>query len=147
MKAFLQRVAQASVSVEGKVVGSIGPGLVIFIGVENGDSEVEAKYLVNKAAGLRIFSDQAGKFNLSVQDVLGEILVISQFTLLADTRKGKRPNFINAAPPDIAEPLCDIFIQMLQSFNLKVESGQFQKHMLVEIHNDGPVSLMLNSPA
>ena len=115
--------------------------------MENGDSEVEAKYLASKAAGLRIFSDQAGKFNLSVQDVLGEILVISQFTLLADTRKGKRPNFINAAPPDIAEPLCDIFIQMLQSFNLKVESGQFQKHMLVEIHNDGPVSLMLNSPA
>lgn len=145
MKVLLQRVSQASVTVEGETVGRIGPGLVAFVGIEVGDTEADAQYLAEKTAGLRIFPDEAGKFNFSVQDIKGEVLVVSQFTLLADARKGRRPNFTRAAPPQQAEPLIEAFIQALRSTGLKVETGRFQKHMLVEIHNDGPVTIPLES--
>ena len=145
MKALLQRVSQASVSVYGKIVSRIGPGLVVLVGIEAEDTEADARYLADKIAGLRIFSDADTKFNLSAVDTKGEILVVSQFTLLADTRKGRRPSFIGAAPPDKAETLIETFVQFLRSTGLKVETGQFQQHMLVEIHNDGPVTIPLDS--
>ncbi|MCL0098255.1 D-aminoacyl-tRNA deacylase [Dehalococcoidia bacterium] len=145
MKALLQRVSRASVSVDGQIIGQVGPGLVVFIGVEIGDSETDARYLAEKTAGLRIFSDETGKFNLSALDTRGEILVVSQFTLLADTRKGRRPSFTEAAPPETAESLIESFVHFLRSAGLRVETGQFQKHMLVEIHNDGPVTIPLSS--
>ena len=145
MKALLQRVSQASVSVDGRIVGRIGPGLVVLIGVEAEDTESDARYLADKTATLRIFADEASKFNLSALDIKGEILIVSQFTLLADTRKGRRPSFIEAAPPEKAESLIDTFVQSLRSTGLKIETGQFQKHMLVEIHNDGPVTIPLSS--
>lgn len=132
-------------SVNGQVIGRIGPGLVVFIGVEIGDTETDARYLAEKTAGLRIFSDKTSKFNLSVIDTRGEVLVVSQFTLLADTRKGRRPSFTKAAPPDKAESLIECFIHFLRSAELRVETGQFQKHMLVEIQNDGPVTIPLSS--
>ncbi|MBI2830936.1 MAG: D-tyrosyl-tRNA(Tyr) deacylase [Chloroflexi bacterium] len=145
MKALLQRVTRASVSVEGEVVGKIGRGLVVLAGVANGDTEKDAQYLAQKTAGLRIFADEAGKFNLSALDIKGELLLVSQFTLIADTRKGKRPSFTDAAPPDQAAKLFDIFVEEARKTGLKVETGQFQAHMLVEIHNNGPVTIMLDS--
>ncbi|MCL0082167.1 D-aminoacyl-tRNA deacylase [Dehalococcoidia bacterium] len=145
MKALLQRVSRASVSVDGQIIGQVGSGLVVFIGVEIGDSETDARYLAEKTAGLRIFADATSKFNLSVLDTRGEILVVSQFTLLADTRKGRRPSFTEAAPPETAESLIESFVHFLRSAGLRVETGQFQKHMLVEIHNDGPVTIPLSS--
>ncbi|MCL0087319.1 D-aminoacyl-tRNA deacylase [Dehalococcoidia bacterium] len=145
MKALLQRVSRASVSVDGQIIGQVGPGLVVFIAAEIGDSETDARYLAEKTAGLRIFADATSKFNLSVLDTRGEILVVSQFTLLADTRKGRRPSFTEAAPPETAESLIESFVHFLRSAGLRVETGQFQKHMLVEIHNDGPVTIPLSS--
>ena len=145
MKALLQRVTGASVSIDGKVVGRISQGLVVFIGVANGDTEKDAQYLARKTAGLRIFSDAAGKFNLSALDVNGELLVVSQFTLLADSRKGRRPSFIDAAPPAEAEALFERFMAGVRATGLKVETGRFQQHMLVDIQNDGPVTIMLDS--
>ena len=145
MRALLQRVSQASVSVDGQIIGRIGPGLVVFIGAEIGDTETDARYLAEKSAGLRVFSDETSKFNLSALDTGGEMLVVSQFTLLADTRRGRRPSFIEAAPSNEAESLIKRFVQFLRSTGLRVETGQFQKHMLVEIHNDGPVTIPLTS--
>lgn len=145
MKALLQRVSQASVSVNGQVIGEIGPGLVILIGVAKGDTEEDARYLAEKATGLRIFADSEGKFNLSIVDVRGEILVVSQFTLLADSRKGRRPSFTDAAPPDEAAALFEQFVTAARTSGLKVETGRFQEHMLVKIFNDGPVTVMLDS--
>lgn len=145
MRALLQRVSRASVTVDGEIVGRIGPGLVVFIAVEIGDTEVDARYLAEKTAGLRIFADEAGKFNLSALDSRGEILVVSQFTLLADTRRGRRPSFTGAAPPKQAESLIERFVDLLLATGLRVETGQFQKHMLVEINNDGPVTIPLSS--
>jgi D-aminoacyl-tRNA deacylase len=145
LKALLQRVSQASVTVSGDVVGKIGPGLVVLIGVSNGDTLKDVQYLAQKTAGLRIFADDAGKFNLSALDVRGELLVISQFTLLADARKGRRPSFTDAAPPTLAEELFNKFIEEVRNTGLKVETGRFQAHMLVEIYNDGPVTIMLDS--
>ncbi len=145
MKALVQRVAKASVSVSGEVVGEIGLGLVVFIGVARGDTERDALYLVEKIVNLRIFADEDGKFNLSALEIGGEILIISQFTLLADIRKGRRPSFEEAAPPEQAEALVDFFIGRVRDIGLKVETGWFQQHMLVEIHNDGPVTIALNS--
>jgi D-tyrosyl-tRNA(Tyr) deacylase len=133
------------VSVDGQVIGRIGPGLVAFIGVEIGDTETDARYLAEKTAGLRIFSDETSKFNLSAVDIRGDVLVVSQFTLLADTRKGRRPSFTEAAPPDKAESLIECFVHFLRSAGLRVETGQFQKHMLVDIQNDGPVTIPLSS--
>lgn len=145
MKALLQRVSQASVSVGGEIVGQIGPGLVALVGAEAEDTPEDARYLADKTAAIRIFSDDSGKFNLSVQDTRGEILVVSQFTLLANTRKGRRPSFTDAAPPEKAKELVNYFIDFLRSTGLKIETGQFQKQMLVEIHNDGPVTIPLDS--
>jgi D-tyrosyl-tRNA(Tyr) deacylase len=145
LKALLQRVTQASVTVDHQVVGRIGSGLVVLVGVANGDSLKDVQYLAQKTLGLRIFSDSEGKFNLSIQDIQGELLVISQFTLLADSRKGRRPSFIDAAPPDLAEELFNLFVEETRASGLKVETGRFQTHMEVEIHNDGPVTIMLDS--
>jgi len=145
VKALVQRVTRASVSVDGEAVGSIGPGLVVLLGVAGGDTEKDADYLVQKIANLRIFSDAQGKFNLSLLETGGELLTVSQFTLLADTRKGRRPSFIDAAPPERARELCDYFAARAHAAGLKVATGRFQEHMLVEIHNDGPVTIMLDS--
>ena len=145
MKALLQRVSKASVSVADEEVGRIGKGLVVFLGVASGDTEKDAHYLAQKIAGLRIFSDEEGKFNLSALDIKGELLLVSQFTLLADTRKGRRPSFVGAAPPAQAEQLFEYFVEQARATGLKVETGRFQQHMQVEIHNDGPVTIMLDS--
>ena len=145
MKALLQRVSGASVSIGGQVVAEIGGGLVVFIGVADGDTERDIDYLVTKIAGLRIFSDDEGKFNLSALDVGGRLLVVSQFTLLADTRRGRRPSFTAAAPPEEASPLFDLFVARAKATGLKVATGRFAAHMQVEIHNDGPVTVMLDS--
>jgi len=145
VKALLQRVTGASVSVDGEVVGRIGRGLVIFVGVADGDTEKDAQYLAQKTVSLRIFADDVGKFNLSALDIKGELLVVSQFTLLADTRKGRRPSFIEAAPPVQAEELFERFVAQARATGLKVETGRFQQYMQVEIHNDGPVTILLDS--
>jgi D-tyrosyl-tRNA(Tyr) deacylase len=145
MKALVQRVARASVSVNCKVVGKIGPGLVVFLGVAQGDVKEDAAYLANKVAHLRIFADQASRFSLSALDTRGDILIVSQFTLLGDTRKGRRPDFTAAAPPDLARELYEFFVEQTRATGLKVETGLFQEHMLVEIHNDGPVTISLQS--
>lgn len=145
MKALLQRVTSASVSIAGEIVGRIGQGLVVFVGVANGDTEKDAQYLAQRTVNLRIFADDAGRFNLSAVDIKGELLVVSQFTLLADTRKGRRPSFIEAAPPAQAEELFERFLEQVRTSGLKVETGRFQQHMEVEIHNDGPVTILLDS--
>ena len=145
MKALIQRVNMASVSVEGKIVGKIGLGLVVFIGVANGDSTEDIQYLTRKIVELRIFDDAEGKFNLSALDVKGELLLVSQFTLLATTRKGRRPGFTDAAAPEIAETLFNQFVEQVRARGLKVETGRFQTHMLVEINNDGPVTIFIDS--
>jgi D-tyrosyl-tRNA(Tyr) deacylase len=145
MKALVQRVSRASVSVNDKIVGKIGPGLVLFLGVAQGDSKEDASYLANKVVNLRIFADESSKFALSALDTRGDILVISQFTLLADIRKGRRPDFTAAAPPDLAKGLYEFFVEQVRATGLKVETGLFQEHMLVEIYNDGPVTISLES--
>lgn len=145
MKVLLQRVTGASVSVDSEMVGRIGRGLVAFIGVANGDTEKDAQYLARKMVSLRIFPDEAGKFNLSALDIKGELLVVSQFTLLADTRKGRRPSFVEAAPPAQAEALFEQFVAEARASGLKVETGRFQQYMRVEILNDGPVTILLDS--
>ena len=145
VKALLQRVTRASVSVAGEEVGRIGQGLVIFIGVASGDTEKDAQYLAQKTVNLRIFADEADRFNLSALDIKGELLAVSQFTLLADTKKGRRPSFIEAAPPDQAEELFERFVEESRASGLKVETGRFQQYMQVEIHNDGPVTILLDS--
>ena len=145
MKALLQRVTGATVSVAGEVVGRIGRGLVIFVGVASGDAEKDAHYLIQKIVNLRIFSDEASKFNLSARDIKGELLVVSQFTLLADTSKGRRPSFIEAAPPAQAKELFEQFVEQAHATGLKVATGRFQQYMQVEIHNDGPVTILLDS--
>lgn len=145
MKVLLQRVTQASVSISGEKVARIGPGLVVFVGIAKEDTEEDARYLVGKTTNLRVFPDKEGKFNLSVLDINGEILVVSQFTLLADSRKGRRPSFIQAALPGEAEELFKQFVEFIKTSGLKVEIGRFQQHMLVEIHNDGPVTILIDS--
>ena len=145
MKALLQRVTEASVSVAGEVVGRISNGLVVFLGVATGDTEKDAQYLVQKIINLRIFADDEGKFNLSVLDIEGELLLVSQFTLLADTKKGKRPSFTGAAPPAQAEELFDLFVAEARASGLKVATGRFQQYMQVDIKNDGPVTIMIDS--
>ena len=141
----MQRVFRASVSVNEDVVGEIGQGLVVFLGVALDDSGRDARYLASKVANLRIFENEASRFALSALEIGGEILVISQFTLLADSRKGRRPSFTEAAPPDMAEELYEFFVEQVRSTGLKVETGLFQEHMLVEIHNNGPVTLLVES--
>lgn len=145
MKALLQRVTRGAVSVEAATVGSIGEGLVILLGVAAGDLPRDADYLAEKTLNLRIFPDTDGKFNRSLLDTHGEALVVSQFTLLADTRKGRRPSFTDAAPPEQASTLCDYFTEKLRAAGIRVASGIFQAHMVVDIVNDGPVTIMLDS--
>lgn len=145
MKALLQRVSEASVSIAGEQVGRINRGLVVFLGVADGDTERDAQYLMQKVINLRIFNDAEEKFNLSALDVNGELLLVSQFTLLADTRKGRRPSFIEAAPLAQAEELFDYSVELARASGLKVATGRFQQYMQVEIHNDGPVTVMLDS--
>jgi len=145
VKALLQRVSHASVTTGGEEVGHIGTGLVVLVGVATGDTEEDARYLVDKIINLRIFADGEGKFNLSALDVRGELLLVSQFTLLADTRKGRRPSFTGAAPPDVAGALFDSFVRYARASGLRVATGRFQAHMQVQINNDGPVTIMLDS--
>src|SRR5574341_680988 len=143
MRALIQRVAHASVMVDGQVVSKIGKGLLILLGVGHGDGEEQVNFLAEKVANLRIFEDDQGKTNLSVLDVKGEALVVSQFTLYADTRKGRRPSFTDAASPEVAEPLVNRFIEFLRGHGVPTLGGKFGEHMLVEIHNDGPVTIWL----
>ena len=145
MKVLLQRVTRASVSIAGEVVGKINQGLVVFVGIVSSDTEKDAQYLAQKTANLRIFADDEGRFNLSALDIKGELLLVSQFTLLADTRKGRRPSFVEAAPPAQAEGLFERFVKETRATGLKVETGRFQQYMQVEIHNDGPVTILLDS--
>jgi D-tyrosyl-tRNA(Tyr) deacylase len=145
MKALLQRVTTARVNVAGEEVGRIGQGFVVLVGVAVGDTEEDSDYLVQKIVNLRIFPDDASRFNLSILDIGGELLLVSQFTLLADTRKGRRPSFTNAAAPDKAEELFSKFVNEARSTGLKVSTGRFQQYMQVEINNDGPVTIMLDS--
>ncbi|MFQ6612762.1 MAG: D-aminoacyl-tRNA deacylase [Fidelibacterota bacterium] len=145
MIALLQRVLEARVSVEEVTIGKIGPGLVIFLGVEKGDSEKESEFLVQKITGFRIFNDSDGKMNRSIQDVGGSALVISQFTLCGDWRKGRRPSFINAADPALGEELYNAFIAGLEENDIPVQSGQFGAMMAVTLVNDGPVTFVLDT--
>lgn len=145
MRAVLQRVSQASVTVDGAITGQIGHGLLALVGVAAGDTADDARQLAKKTAELRIFSDAEGRFNLSVQDVAGSVLVVSQFTLLADARKGRRPSFVAAAPPDLARPLVDHVVELLRAQGLTVATGRFGAHMEVALVNDGPVTILLDT--
>lgn len=146
MKAVLQRVSRASVTVEGKVIGAIeGAGLMILLGVEQGDTDKDSAYLAQKSTELRIFSDEAGKMNLSLMDVKGACLVVSQFTLLAEWRKGRRPGFTKAASPAEGQRLYLHFVEQLRNLGVHVETGEFGADMQVELVNDGPVTLLLEN--
>jgi D-tyrosyl-tRNA(Tyr) deacylase len=145
MKVVIQRVSKASVTVAGEITGAIEQGLVVLVGVAQDDSSEDITYLVEKIVNLRIFADADGKFNLSALDVKGELLLISQFTLLASTRKGRRPGFTDAAPPELAESFFNQFVEQTRITGLKTETGIFQAHMQVEIHNDGPVTIVIDS--
>lgn len=143
MRLLIQRVSKASVTVNGQVISKIGKGLLILLGIGHNDGEEQAQFLAEKVANLRIFEDEQGKTNLSVLDVNGEAIVVSQFTLYADARKGRRPSFIDAASPEVAAPLVDCFIELLRSHKVQTQIGRFGEHMEVEIHNDGPVTIWL----
>lgn len=143
MRVVVQRVQQAKVSVNGETVAAIGPGVVVLVGVAHTDTEEEARWLAQKIAGLRIFEDAQGKMNAGLLDVGGAALVVSQFTLYADARKGRRPSFTDAAPPEVAEPLVRRFAEELAAAGIPVQTGLFGAHMLVEILNDGPVTILL----
>ncbi|MDM1557406.1 MULTISPECIES: D-aminoacyl-tRNA deacylase [Chryseobacterium] len=145
MKIVIQRVSEASVKVEGKIVGEIGKGLMLLVGIEENDEKADADWLVQKILNLRIFSDDDDKLNLSVKDISGEILCISQFTLIADYKKGNRPSFIKAAKPDKAVPLFDYFKEEIAKSGLKTESGIFGADMKVSLINDGPVTIVMDS--
>ncbi|MEJ7578645.1 MAG: D-aminoacyl-tRNA deacylase [Pyrinomonadaceae bacterium] len=145
MRAVLQRVMRASVKVEGETVGAIESGLVVLLGVKDDDTEEDAEYLVEKIAGLRIFDDDAGQMNRSVVDVGGALLVVSQFTLYGDVRRGRRPSWSEAAAPERAEPLYDAFVRMAREKIEKVETGSFRRMMQVELVNDGPVTMLIDS--
>ena len=145
MRIVLQRVSRAKVSVDGKIVGEIGKGILVLLGVSTEDSEKDAQYLVDKIINLRIFEDADDKMNLSLLDVKGELLVVSQFTLYGDVRKGRRPSFINAAPPETANKLYEFFVTESRKQIEKVETGQFQAMMDVELVNDGPVTILIDS--
>jgi D-tyrosyl-tRNA(Tyr) deacylase len=143
MRIVLQRVSQAKVTVEDQVIAEIGPGLVLLVGISPTDGEEQARDLAEKIANLRIFEDQEGKMNRSLLDVGGSAIVVSQFTLYADTRKGRRPSFTDSAHPSIAEPLVERFATLLEEIGIPTQSGEFGAHMLVDIANDGPVTILL----
>ena len=143
MRALVQRVDEARVLVDGNVVASISQGLCVFIGITHTDGDSEVKQLVKKLIGLRIMDDENGRMNLSVDEISGEILVVSQFTLYGNLSKGRRPTWISAAPPEQAEPLIQNVVDGLKFFDLKVETGKFREHMLVDLVNNGPATLML----
>lgn len=145
MKALLQRVSRAEVRVDDRTVGTIGCGLAVLVGVAEGDTQADVDYLASKLVNLRIFSDDDGKFNLSLLDIGGEALLVSQFTLLADTRRGRRPGFTGAAAPEDADRLFNELVAAVRRAGVKTETGQFQAHMQVELVNDGPVTIMLDS--
>ena len=145
MRAVVQRVSSAKVTVEGVALGTIGRGLLVFLAVGNGDTPADAAYLAEKVAGLRIFENEDGKMSLSLGEINGELLVISQFTLYGDLRRGKRPSFDAAAPPEIANELYENFITCLRSRNLPCQTGKFRATMQVELVNDGPVTILLDS--
>lgn len=147
MRAVVQRVSEARVSVDGEHVGSVGMGLCVLLGVSHADAEVDATWMAAKLSKLRVFSDNEGRMNLSVADVGGEILVVSQFTLYGDCRKGNRPSFVDAATPDHAEPLIEQVVENLRSTGVLVASGRFRTEMMVQLVNDGPVTLVLDSPS
>jgi len=141
MRTLIQRVSHGKVSVAGETIAEINKGIVVLLGVGNDDGEEQAQYLAKKIADMRIFEDEQGKTNLSLLEVGGEAIVVSQFTLYADTRKGRRPSFINAAHPDTAEPLVERFVELMRGHGIPTQSGKFGAHMLVEIDNDGPVTI------
>jgi D-tyrosyl-tRNA(Tyr) deacylase len=147
MRALIQRVTSASVTVDEKTVGEIKQGLLVLLGVEDGDQATDLEYILKKTLNLRIFSDTAGKMNLSVKDIAGELLVVSQFTLLGDTRKGNRPGFTTAAHPEIANRMYEQFVSGVREQNLAVATGVFAADMQVQLVNDGPVTLMIDSRA
>lgn len=145
MRAVVQRVSRAKVTVNGEVTGQIGPGLLVLLGVGQGDTRVEADYLAEKTIGLRIFEDSGGKMNLSVVDVGGAVLAVSQFTLYGDVRRGKRPSFDAAAPPQQARELYEYFVEKIRAAGLRCETGRFQEMMQIELVNEGPVTILLDS--
>ncbi len=145
MRAVIQRVSEASVEIDEKEVSRIGRGFLVLLGISDDDTEGDADYLAAKTAGLRVFGDEQGKMNLPVQDVGGEVLVVSQFTLLGDCRKGKRPSFVKAAPPELAIPLYERYVERLRKAGISTETGEFQAMMDVKLINDGPVTLLLDS--
>ena len=145
MRTVVQRVSRAKVTVDGELIGEIGNGLVVLLGIARDDTKVEAAYLVDKIANLRIFDDEEGKMNRSVKDVNGGLLIVSQFTLYGDVRRGLRPSWIDAAPPEVAEPLYDFFVRQARAAIDNVATGKFQAMMQVELINDGPVTILLDS--
>ena len=147
MRVLLQRVRRGAVTVAGEEIAEIGRGVVLLVGVTHGDTPAEAEWLAKKVAELRIFENEAGRFDRSLLDVGGSALVVSQFTLYADTRKGRRPSFTRAAPPEMAEPLVDHFARALAELGVPVQTGRFSAHMLVSIENDGPVTILLEREA
>ena len=145
MKAVIQRVSEASVTVDGETVGKIEGGFMVLVGAQEGDTEADARYCAEKIAGLRVFEDENDKMNLSLKDVGGSVLLVSQFTLLADARHGRRPDFIQAARPEVAEPLCEVVKAIIEEKGIHVETGRFRTHMQVDLLNDGPVTILLDS--
>jgi D-tyrosyl-tRNA(Tyr) deacylase len=145
MRAVVQRVSRAQVAVNGEITGQIGLGLLVLLGVGRDDANADATYLVEKIAGLRVFEDAQGKMNLSVQDVGGSVLAVSQFTLYGDVRRGKRPSFDAAAPPEKARQLYEFFVDQIRAAGLRCETGRFQEMMQVELVNEGPVTILLDS--
>jgi D-tyrosyl-tRNA(Tyr) deacylase len=145
VRAVVQRVSSARVEVDGEVTGAIGRGLLVLLGVGQGDTDKQAAWLAGKIAGLRIFEDADGKMNLSVQDIGGSVLVVSQFTLYGDCRKGRRPSFTEAAPPDVADRLYQVFVSHLRALGVPLETGVFQAHMDVHLVNEGPVTIVLDA--
>ena len=145
MRAFIQRVTEASVRIDGQIVGQIGAGLLVLLGVKTTDTRAEADWLAEKLPALRIFEDSEGKMNLSLQETGGELLVVSQFTLYGDARKGRRPSYIEAAQPPVSEPLYEYFVEKLRQSGIKVETGRFGADMAVSLINDGPVTIIIDS--